>query len=312
MKKSMSKYLWAEKYRPNSVKDMVLPKRFKSFFMGCVEKKEIPNLLLYSPQPGSGKSSLARAICEDMDSDYIYINVSDESGIDTLRSTIKSFASTKALGGGIKVVILDEADGAGVQLQSGLRAFIEEFHNKCRFILTCNYVSKIIRPLREGRVMEFDFSMTDSETVEEMIPKHIKRFSGILNFEKIDYSESVLNEIVRANYPNMRKTIATLQKCSMMYGIIDNNSLKNTNVSAKLYEYILNNKFTQARKHIIESSYDYDELYSNLYREFVPMLVNQKQAQVIIILADYQNRSVSAIDKELNFAACLMEIIGVV
>ena len=312
MKKEMSKFLWAEKYRPQSVRDMVLPEKFKKFFEDCVSKKQIPNLLLYSTSPGSGKTSIAKAICSDLNADYIYINISEDSGIDTLRSTIRNFASTKSAFGGTKIVILDEFDFAGPNLQAGLRGAVEEFHKQCRFIITCNYISKIIPALRQGRFMEFDFSMTDKETTEEMIPKHLKRFESLLKFEKVEYDKDVLKEIVTKNYPNMRKTIALLQQQSAMYGMIGPNSLKSNKVSSELYDFILRGDFTEARKFIIESAYDPDELYPALYREFVPMLNKKHQAQTIITLAQYQNMSVSAIDKELNLAACILEIIGII
>jgi len=311
-KKELAQFLWAEKYRPQSVKDMVLPDKFKKFFESCVAKKQIPNLLLYSTSPGSGKTSVAKAICEDLHADYIYINVSEDSGIDTLRSTIRNFASTKSAFGGTKIVILDEFDFGGPNLQAGLRGACEEFHKQCRFIITCNYISKIIPALRQGRFMEFDFSMTDKETTKEMIPKHLKRFTSILKFEGIEYDENVLKEIVEKNYPNMRKTVAHLQQCAAMYGSIDANASRNNKISSELYNFILNGKFTDARKFIIESSYDPDELYPALYREMVPMLDKKYQAQVIITLAQYQNMSANAIDKELNLAACILEIIGIV
>lgn len=312
MAKKAAKYLWVEKFRPASVGDAVLPNKFKKFFTEIAAREEIPNLLLYSSTPGSGKTSIAKALCEDIDADSIYINVSSESGIDTLRSTIQQFASTKSFNKRPKVVILDEADGASHQLQAGLRAFIEEFHNHCRFILTCNYVSKIIPALREGRIMEFDFNVKDVSTAKELKPKMVKRLSMISKFENFEADQQVLTNLVEQNYPNMRKMISTMQKAVMMYGCVDDNIFKTMTVSNDLFDFIMNKQFTKAREHIIKSAYDMDELFPILYREFVPMLDKSLQAEVILILADYQAKHSVAIDSELNISACILEIIGAI
>ena len=312
-KKKAAKYLWVEKFRPVSVKDAVLPNKFKKFFNDVVAQEEIPNLLLYSSTPGSGKTSIAKALCNEINADSIYINVSSESGIDTLRSTIQQFASTKSFNKRPKVVILDEADGASHQLQAGLRGFIEEFHSYCRFILTCNYVSKIIPALREGRIMEFDFNIKDIATSNEMKPKMAKRLAMIAKFEGIEADEKVLQKLVITHYPNMRKMISTMQKASMMFGSIDESLFNSMNVDSELYDHILNKRFTKAREFIIKSSYNMDELYPALYREFVPLLNDKNvQAQLILILADYQSKHATAIDGELNISACILEMIGAI
>jgi len=185
-KKKAAKYLWVEKFRPESIKEMILPLKFKRFFNKVVKDGQLPNLLLASSTPGSGKTTLAKALCTEIDADFIYINISSESGIDTLRTTIREFASTKSFNRRPKVVILDEMDGASAQLQAGLRGFIEEFHSHCRFVMTCNYVSKIIQPLREGRIMEFDFNISDAKTAAEIKPKQVKRLQQICKFEGIE------------------------------------------------------------------------------------------------------------------------------
>lgn len=310
-KKKASKFIWFEKFRPESVKDAVLPLKFQRFFNNIVKTGEIPNLLLYSSTPGSGKTTIAKALCTDVDADYIYINISSESGIDTLRSTIMDFASTKSFNKKPKVVIMDEADGASPTLQKALRGFIEEFHSHCRFILTCNYITKIIPALREGRLMEFDFNMNDSKSVEQVKPKQVKRLEMICKFENIDYKINVLEKLVDESYPNMRRMISVIQKAASMYGTIDEQIFSNMGISTELYNLILNKKFTAARKFIIEASYNYDELFPSLYREMVTMIDDkQKQAEIILLLAEYQHKHSTAIDPELNFSACMLEIIG--
>ena len=209
-------------------------------------------------------------------------------------------------------IVTHNCDGATPQLQAGLRGFIEEFHSHCRFILTCNYISKIIQPLREGRVMEFDFNMTDSKTMEEMIPKQIKRLENILKLENVTYSLPVIERLVKENYPNMRKMISGLQKASSMYGTIDENIFRTVAVDSKLYELILSKKFTAARQFIIENNYNIDELYPAFYREMVPMIDDKnKQAQIIMLLAQYQSWHATAVDPEITIAGCMLEIIGV-
>lgn len=312
-KKKSKDFLWVEKYRPQTVKHVVLPKRFKAFFNKVISGGEIPNLLLYSSTPGAGKTTIAKAICNDIGADSIYINISSESGIDTLRSTIQQFASTKSFNQAPKVVIMDEADGATPQLQAGLRAFIEEFHTHCRFILTCNYISKIIEPLREGRIMEFDFNMNTPKDVAELKPKMVHHLTQVCGVEKVEANPAVLEQLVEHTYPNMRKMIATLQKASTMYGVIDNNAINLSVVDTKLYELILGRKFTAALKMIVEAKYDMSELYPAFYRGLVPMVDDKgKQAQIILIIADYQHRHATAIDPEITLAACLLEIIGVI
>ena len=304
-------YLWVEKYRPEHIRDIVLPSKFANFFKGIVDKGETPNLLLHSTVPGSGKTAVSKALVKDLDADHLYINISSESGIDTLRSTISNFAQTKSITMRPKIVIMDECDGASNQLQAGLRAAIEEYHKHCRFILTCNYISKIITPLREGRVMQFDFNMTDKTTRDEMIPKVVKRLEGILNCEKVEYDKETLKKLVEKDYPSIRKMISTLQKYSSMYGHIGPEILSSTVVDDKLFDLVLGKDFTAARDMIIKNNYDIGELYPIFYREFVPKLNGmQRICPTILTLADYQSKHPNAIDPELNFAACLLDIIS--
>lgn len=309
----MSKnFLWVEKYRPPTLRAAVLPEKFVKFFKKIIEDGECPNLLLFSSCPGSGKSSTAKLLVNDLGADSLYINISLEGGIDTLRSQIVQFASTKSFSGGKKIVIMDEFDGASAALQAALRATIEEFHKHCRFILTANYITKIITPLREGRIMEFDYGMMDRATKDEMLPKIASRLETILKAEKIEYDKGILSKLVENYYPNMRKMISILQKYATMHGKIDSNIFTTENVNEELFEYILNKQFTKAREFIIQNNYDYNELYPVLYRQFVPLLTDmQTKAKVILTLAQYQSMSPTAIDQELNTAACLIEIIGV-
>lgn len=309
--KKSNVFLWAEKYRPTTVEDILLPSKFKTFFNKIIKDGEMPNLLLASSTAGSGKSSLAKALCRDMNYHYQYINVSSESGIDTLRSQIKNFATVKTLDGKPKVVIMDEFDGATPQLQAGLRAFIEEFHKTCRFIFTCNYISKIIKPLQEGRVMVFDFDMSTAEIQKEMKPKVFKRVIEILEQENVDYNKATIAKIVDAYYPNIRSILSLLQKYSAINGIIDENVFNVEKLETEFFDLILNKKFEQARKYIIEKNTDYGEIYSKLYNGLIPLLPAENKPQAIILIADYQYKHAFAIDPEITFAALLIELMAI-
>lgn len=310
--KQLSYTLFTEKFRPQKIDAILLPKKYKNFFQSVVKDKEVPNLLLYSSYPGSGKTTTAKAICKELDADYIYINVSKDSGVDVLRSDISKFATGKSLSGKKKIVILDELDGGSLNIQKALRGFIEEFQNKCRFIATCNYHSKIIEPLR-SRFQEFDYNMNTQEIRKEMIPKVISYCYNILKLESITFDEQAISSLVEEKYPDIRKVYNILQQYSKMNSKhIDKNVLNFKVSDEKLYEYILQKKLSSARQHVLDTGLDLEGIYSDLYNNFLDKIDDKtKQAQIILILASYQTNSVNVFDKELNFAACMVEIMGV-
>lgn len=306
--KQLSYTLFVEKFRPQNVNGVLLPTKYKNFFQSAVKNGEVPNLLLHSSYPGSGKTTMAKALCNDIESDSMYINVSEDSGIDTLRNDIRRFASGKSLTGKKKIVILDELDGGSKKIQDALRGFIEEFQNKCRFIATCNYVNKIISPLR-SRFQEFDFNMNTLEIRKEMIPKVVAYCIGLLKHEKITFDEEAVKCLVTEKYPDIRKIYNILQQYSLMNGHIDMNVLNYSTVDEKLYQLILDKKLTAARQFILDSGYDYDELYTDLFKNFLNKIEDKaKQAEVILILGEWQKWSGQVADKELNFIACLVNI----
>lgn len=312
--KQLSYSLWIEKYRPMSVKQVLLAPKVKGFFQQLVKEKEIPNLLLYSSSPGTGKSTIAKALVNDIKSDYIYINISLDRGIDTLRNRISKFATSYSMfgenDGGKKICILDEFDGATPELQAAMRGFMEEFQDSCRFILTCNYFTKIIEPLK-SRCQLVDFNMMDVEIQNELKPIIFKRLCGILKFENIEYTPEVIKKVVETFYPDIRRMVSLLQHYSKASGMIDNGIFNVEKVDTEFYNMIVNRKLTDARRYIIERNYNYDELYRNLFDNLVPMLEKSKQAQTILIIAEYMYRNAFVIDKEINFTACLLEIMGV-
>ena len=310
MSNQLSYTLFTEKYRPSSVKDMLLPNKIKKFFLNIIEEGEVPNLLLYSSVPGAGKTSIAKAICNDLNADYLYINISSESGIDTLRGDISRFASGRSLTGQKKIVILDEFDGASLQLQKAFRGFSEEYQNVCRFIVTCNYVNKII-PALHSRLQAFDFNMSTKEYKEEMIPKVTSRLCSVLKVENVEYNKDTIQKLVESLYPDIRKMYGILQQYSNINGIIDDNIFSFGSSDKDFYELVLNKKLTLARTHMIDSGYNYEDMYVDMFHNFLPLVKKELHPQVILAIAEWQYRSSFSTDKEIPFVAMLVEIMGV-
>jgi len=310
MSKSLNSYLWVEKFRPKSLKHIILPDKYMKYFESFISDKQIPNLLLHSSSPGTGKSTISRAICNDLDVNTLYINMSSEGGIDLLRNQIKKFASVKSIDGRPKVVIADEIDGSSASFQAGLRAFMEEFHNSCRFILTCNYLTKIIEPIKSRcQIVYFDFSEKGIE--DNLKPKIIKRLSGILKSEKVNFDEETLSKIVNTFYPDIRRMISLLQQYSKTTDYINDSIFDIEQVNSELYKLILDKKVTDARKYMTSHSYNYGDLYRDFFDNFVPLTPKEKHAEIITILAEYMYRHGFVTDPEINFVACILEILSV-
>jgi len=306
--KKYASYIWTEEMRPCTVKDVILPTAYRRAFNKYVKEQEIPNLLLYSASPGSGKTSLAKALCNDIGANKLYINASNKAGIDTL-STIEKFAIAKSFNRKTKIVILDECDGASPALQKGLRAFTEKYHKVCRFILTCNYKTQIIQPLQD-RCQQFDMNFSDKKMKDDMIPKIHNRIINILKFKKVEYDETVITKLIETSYPSIRRVIQLCQQYSAVNGIIDANIFNYEKIDTEFYEFLLSKNFGSARKYMLDKSYNYDEMYTNLYREYVPLLPAREQPQTIILIAEYMYRNSFVIDKEINFSALLLELMN--
>lgn len=300
--------LWVERYRPTSVTEMVLPKEFMKFFNKIIKDGEIPNLLLSSPCAGTGKTSLAKAIIHDLQADYIYINASCENSIDVIRTTIADFAQTMSFTGGTKIVILDEADGLTPQFQKALRGFIEEFESNCRFIITCNYLSKIIEPLRQGRTMCFDFNMAKYKS--ELIPQIAARLEGILQVEEIEYDKEILPQLAEKFFPSIRECIATLQQYANTHGKIDTGIISYQDVGNELTNLLLERKLTAARAYVEQQGMSYTDVFKNLFDNFVTNVECIKKGPAIVLLADYEYRCAFSSDPSLQIAACMYELFG--
>ena len=309
----MSDFLWCERYRPRKIQDCILSEDLKNTFLEFVKKKEIPNILL-SGTAGTGKTTVARALCEEIGVDYIIINGSDEGRqIDTLRNKIKNFASTISLTkeANHKVVIIDEADYMNAEsVQPALRNFIETFFNNCRFIFTCNYKNKII-PALHSRCTVIDFKIVNGQKVKTA-NQFLQRLANILTEEKIEFDKKVLAELIQKHYPDFRRTINELQRYSVR-GKIDSGilfSLSEAN-SKELMNNLKDKNFNEVRKWVIqnldkEPSSLFTDIYDNLYNFLDPKSI----PQAILIIAGYQYKACFVSDQEINMVACLTEIMA--
>ena len=309
----MSEYLWVEKYRPKKIEDCILSQDIKETFSQFLSQKEIPNLLL-SGTAGTGKTTVARALCEELGADYIIINGSDEGRqIDTLRHKIKNFASTVSLTetSNHKVVIIDEADYMNADsVQPALRNFIETFYNNCRFIFTCNYKNKII-PALHSRCTVIDFTIKNGQKVKTA-KSFMERMSNLLTDENIEFDKKVLAELIQKYYPDFRRTINELQRYSVR-GKIDSGilfSLSEAN-SKELMKTLKDKDFNGMRKWVVQNiDKEPASLFTNIYDTLYQSLEPKTIPQAVLIIAGYQYKSAFVADQEINMVACLTEIMA--
>ena len=308
----MAENLWVEKYRPKKIDDCILANELKETFKQFVKQKEIPNLLL-SGTAGTGKTTVARALCEELGADYLVINGSDEGRqIDTLRNKIKNFASTVSFEGtGHKVVIIDEADYMNAErVQPALRNFIETFYKNCRFIFTCNYKNKIL-PALHSRCTVIDFAITNGQKVKTATQLMI-RLCNILTEEKIEFDKKVLAELIQKHFPDFRRTINELQRYSVR-GKIDSGILFSiTEADIKELVAILKEKrFNDMRKWVIQNlDKEPSSLFSSVYEILYKNLQPQSIPQAVLVIAGYQYKSAFVADQEINMVACLTEVMA--
>ena len=303
-------FLWVEQYRPKTVDECILPKTLKTQLQSYVDKQDISNLIL-SGGPGVGKTTAARAMLEQIGATYMFINGSEESGIDVLRTKIKNFASTVSLDGGRKYLILDEADYLNPQsTQPALRGFIEEFHQNCGFILTCNYKNKLIAPLH-SRCGVVDFTIPKSEKVG-LAGQFFKRAISILQENEIKYNEKVVAELINNHFPDWRRILNELQRYSVS-GQIDAGILVNLGEKSikELMGMMKNKEFTNVRKWVVENiDNDPDTLFRAVYDNLYEYLDSSTIPHVVVILGEYQYKNAFVADAEINMVACLTEIMA--
>lgn len=300
--------LWCEKYRPRTVEDCILPEELKKTFQSYVDRKEIPHLLLCGGA-GTGKTSISKALCDEIGCDYLMINASDESGIDTFRNKIKNYASSMSMDGGKKVIILDEADYLNPSsVQPALRGAMEEFAHNCTFIMTCNYKNRIIEPLHSRcAVIEFKLRKEDKP---KMAMAFMKRASEILNTEKIPFDKAVLAEVVKKHFPDYRRVLNELQRYSVS-GKIDAGILTSiADVSLNdLVSALKDQNFGAMRKWVADfGGDDPAKIYRKIYDSLYEILDKSTIPNAVLILAKYQYQSAFVADQELNLTACLTEM----
>ena len=307
----MSDFLWVEKYRPRKIKDCILTEELKNTFTQFLKQKEIPNLLL-SGSAGTGKTTVARALCEELGSDYIVINGSDEGRqIDTVRSKIKNFASTVSLteDANHKVVIIDEADYMNADsVQPALRNFIETFYKNCRFIFTCNYKNKII-PALHSRCTVVDFKIVNGQRVKTATA-FLKRLESVLKDEKIGFDKKVLAELIQKYYPDFRRTINELQRYSAT-GSIDAGILVNISDTSikELVSFIKDKDFKSCREWVVHNlDNDPHRIYRRIYDTLSGNVPDSAIPHCVLILGDYSYKSAFVADQEINLLACLTEM----
>ena len=307
----MSKdFLWVEKYRPKAVEETILPEALKTTFRSIVDGGELPNML-FTGTAGTGKTTVAKAICNELGLDYILINGSEEGNIDTLRGKIKQFASSVSLQGGYKVVILDEADYLNPQsTQPALRGFIEEFANNCRFILTCNFKNRIIEPLH-SRCGVYEFNTSKKDLVD-LAGQFFKRFVYILDQESVQYEQKAVADLIMKHAPDWRRVLNEGQRNAISgLGVASSSVGVSSNSIDDLAIALKEKNFKAMRKWVVDNmDMDTTAIFRGLYDSMNTYVQSSSVPQLVLILADYQYKDAFVADHELNIVACMTEIMA--
>lgn len=301
-------FLWSQLYRPKTVEQCILPSDLKKVFQQFVDNGSIPNMLL-TGRAGVGKTTIARAMLEQLECDYMIINGSMNGNIDTLRTDISQYASSMSLTGGRKYVILDEADYLNPNsTQPALRNFMEEFSKNCGFILTCNFKNRIIDPLH-SRCTVIDFKIPNAEKVK-MANQFMKRVKHILDNENVQYEDVAIAELISKHFPDWRRVLNELQRYAAT-GKIDAGILVNVGDESfkNLFQLLKTKAFTQMRKWVGENSdIETTVLFRKIYDSASQYIKPASIPQLVLILGDYQYKAAFVADPEINIVACLTMI----
>lgn len=307
----MSKdFLFVEKYRPAKIADCILPTQLKETFSKIVSSGELPNML-FTGTAGLGKTTVARALCDELGIDYIIVNGSEEGNIETLRGKIKRFASSVSLSGGYKCVILDEADYLNPQsTQPALRGFIEEFSDNCRFILTCNFKNRIIEPLH-SRCGVYEFN-TSKKDMAKLCEQMMKRSMEILEKENVDLNgqTEALANVIMKHAPDWRRVLNELQRASVG-GVLNVSVNADTNNYDGLFEALKAKDFKKMRTWVANNiDVDTAAIFRHMYDSMYERIDTGSIPQLVLILADYQYKAAFVADHELNMVACMTEVMA--
>lgn len=300
-------FLYSEKYRPQKVSECILPQDIIDILQNIVNQREVPNMM-FSGTSGLGKTTAAKALCEEIGCEYLFINASENNGIDVLRTTIRDFASTVSLSGFTKVVILDEADNMSAALQPALRGFIEEFSKTCRFILTCNHKNKIMAALH-SRLVVIDFKFSKEEKTK-LAAKFYKRVLAILEAENVTFEQKAVAEVVKKHFPDFRKTLNEFQRYVTQSGEVNLGILTNqTSSIEELIKGIKEKDFRKCRTWLVENQdIQPNTIIRALYDDLVPQV--REAPNLILILGECQKYLPWVADTELHLAATIIEIMG--
>lgn len=303
-------FLWCEKYRPQKIEDCILPPGLEKTFKELVQTGKLPNML-FTGTAGLGKTTVAKALCNELDLDYIVVNGSEEGNIDTLRGKIRQFASTISLHGGYKVVILDEADYLNPQsTQPALRGFIEEFANNCRFILTANFKNRIIEPLH-SRCSVYEFN-TSKKEMANLAARFFKRMEFILEQEQIQYDTKAVADLIIKHAPDWRRVVNECQRYGIS-GSIDSGVLKNLGEASydQLFKHLKNKDFKGMRQWVVNNiDTDASAIFRAIYDRMQENVKPQSIPPLVLILADYQYKHAFVADHELNVVACMTDLMA--
>jgi DNA polymerase III delta prime subunit len=309
---SKTDFLWVEKWRPATIDECILPVDLKQVFNEIVKTGEMHNMLL-TGTAGLGKTTVAKALCNMLDLDYILINCSEDGGIDVLRNKIRQFASTVSLAGGYKVVILDEADYLNPQsTQPALRGFIEEFSNNCRFVLTCNFKNRLIEPLH-SRLAVIEFNTTKKD-LANLAGQFMERLKVILKAENVKFQEKILAELIIKHAPDWRRIIGECQRYSAGGELNPLAIIGQSDESmSELVKYLKDKDFKSMRAWAANNvSLDGAVVFRRVYDSMNDTMDPNSIPGAVLVLADYSYKSAFVADKELNMVACLTELMGTV
>jgi len=302
----MEEALWVEKYRPKTIDETILPVRYKDMFRGMINGGSIPNMIL-TGRAGIGKTTIAKAMCDELDCAHMVINGSLDGTKGTLRNEIKDFASTMAMSGKRKFVILDEADGLTPLMQPALRNFMEEYSSNCGFILTCNRPHKII-PELHSRCTKIDFDIASNEK-NDIIKQYAKRIFHILTEESVKFDKKTVVALIQKHFPDIRKVINDLQRYSVNGEIDTGVMVSFDTISLKqLLDHMKKRNFESMRDWVAQNDIDDQEIYDKLFDVCSSLFKPSSAAQLVVLLSKYQDMGTRAPNPEITLCACLLEI----